>query len=312
MTYRSTGSRLSSLVFAAVPALFVSVMGGCQKSEGEEVMVRPGSTGGSGGVDGGLIAIGIGTGGAMGLGGMPDADVVDVVDVASERPSSDVPSSAGSDTVVREVAPEVTPPPTDVASETSTMTAVYAGLPWNNTPQAIPGMVQAPLYDQGGEGVAYHDGDAKNLGADQAKAGTAADRASPEASFRTTEGVDLRSTRAGLDQYTDGTILQAGQLYVGWTQSGEWINYTVNVRKAGNYTIAALIASLVDGVRVTFTLEDGTTTGPRALPWTHAYTLWRFADNVGGFYMSAGLHVLTLRFETAGVNLEYLTFSRDP
>jgi hypothetical protein len=181
----------------------------------------------------------------------------------------------------------------------------YAGLPWNNMPQTIPGMILAPFYDQGGEGIAYHDVDPNNKGADQARA---IDPIQPEATFRANEGVDLRSTRAGMDKYVNGENLQSGRLYVGWTDPGEWVNYTVNVAQTGHYTISALVATLNDGTRITFTLEDGTTTGPRPLPWTHSFTAWRFADNIASLDITAGHHVLQVRFETTAINVEYLSF----
>ncbi len=179
----------------------------------------------------------------------------------------------------------------------------YKGRPWNNTPQAVPGMIPASFYDVGGEGIAYHDADPGNNGANQART---TDATLPEATFRADEAVDMRTTRAGMDRYDSGADIQARQLYVGWTQSGEWINYTIDVKETGRYTISALIATLTDGTRVTFSLEDGTNTGPRALPWTHSYSAWHFADGIGTLDITAGLHVLTLHFETPAVNVEYI------
>ncbi|HEY2901993.1 MAG TPA: carbohydrate-binding protein [Polyangia bacterium] len=287
-------------VAVVAPFVIMLMASGCQQDEGMTPSI---GTGGATGLGGNITGVGISTGGDNGS-ITTDAGVMD-------SGPDDVPATI-TDAAPVETAPDGAPmdttavPPTDAGSSDVTAVPNYAGLPWNNMAQVVPGMVQASFYDQGGEGVAYHDSDQNNNGADQARA---SDPTLPEASFRPTEGVDLRSIRAGIDKYVTGMNLQAGQLYVGWTQTGEWVNYTVNVAQTGHYTISALVATLNDGTRITLTLEDGTSTGPRALPWTHSYTAWQFADNIASMDLTAGQHVLQMRFETAAINVEYLSFT---
>ena len=100
-------------------------------------------------------------------------------------------------------------------SMTFTSTA-YAGTPYTGTPISIPGTVQVENFDKGGEGVAYHDTDAANNGGQ----------------YRTTEGVDIETS-------TD----TGGGYDVGWTQTGEWEKYTVNVSTAKTYTVTFRLAS---------------------------------------------------------------------
>ncbi len=38
------------------------------------------------------------------------------------------------------------------------------GEPWHNEIQQIPGRIEFEYYDEGGEGIAYHDSDAVNIG----------------------------------------------------------------------------------------------------------------------------------------------------
>jgi hypothetical protein len=285
-------------VVAVAPIAILLMTNGCQQDEGVTPML---GSGGASGQGGNITGVGISTGGDSGTispndGGMDGAPSDLPAPITDAAPVETAPDAPAMDTM--------SVPPTDSGSDVATVPN-YAGLPWNNMAQVIPGMIQASFYDQGGESVAYHDGDPNNKGADQART---SDPTLPEATFRATEGVDLRSIRAGMDKYVTGENLQPGQLYVGWTQPGEWVNYTVNVAQTGHYTISALVATLDDGTRVTFTLEDGTSTGPRALPWTHSYTAWRFADNIASLDLTAGQHVLQVRFETAAVNLEYLSF----
>src|SRR4051812_49661338 len=85
--------------------------------------------------------------------------------------------------------------------------------PYAGSPAAIPGTIQAANYDLGGEGAAYHDTSAGNSGG----------------AYRSTD-VDLEaSSEGGFD--------------VGWTASGEWLNYTVNAATAGSYSAQLRIAS---------------------------------------------------------------------
>src|SRR5258708_20092005 len=80
-------------------------------------------------------------------------------------------------------------------------TSAYGG-----SPAPIPGTVRAENFDNGGEGVAYHDTTSGNAGG----------------AYRSTD-VDLEaSSEGGFD--------------VGWTAVGEWLNYTVTVASAGSYS----------------------------------------------------------------------------
>src|SRR6185295_1448744 len=89
----------------------------------------------------------------------------------------------------------------------------YAGTPYSGSPVLLPGTVSADNFDNGGEGVAYHDSGPSNLGG----------------VYRQT-GVDIaRSSNSGND--------------IGWIAPGEWLNYTVSVASAGTYTVAVRVAS---------------------------------------------------------------------
>jgi hypothetical protein len=126
----------------------------------------------------------------------------------------------------------------------------YRGKPFEDSvykggPQVIPGRVECGHYDMGGEGVAYHDTDATNNGngvLNQQK-----DHQRPHArpyywNFRANEGVDLSYTKDFADYNHNQNLVSppTNQFYIGWTDNGEWCNYTVNVKKAGTYKILAL------------------------------------------------------------------------
>jgi beta-glucosidase len=85
--------------------------------------------------------------------------------------------------------------------------------PHHSSPSPVPGTIQAEDFDNGGEGVAYHDTTSGNAGGQ----------------YRTTD-IDIEASgNGGYD--------------VGWIAAGEWLNYTVNVPVAGSYTVQVRVAS---------------------------------------------------------------------
>ncbi len=103
---------------------------------------------------------------------------------------------------------------------------------YHGGPQIIPGRVQCAYYDLGGEGIAYHDTDAKNNGSGALNPADG----SYLNQFRMDEGVDTSYTKFH-DQIDNNPYNLVpppeGQLYVGWTEPGEWFNMTVEVERPG-------------------------------------------------------------------------------
>ena len=85
--------------------------------------------------------------------------------------------------------------------------------PYLNKIHNIPGIIEAEDFDEGGEGVAYHDFEPANLGL---------------STYRPTEGVDIEDN---------------SKINLAYTENGEWIEYTVNVTKAGKYSFAMSYAT---------------------------------------------------------------------
>ncbi|MBL0744610.1 hypothetical protein [Chryseolinea lacunae] len=119
------------------------------------------------------------------------------------------------------------------------------GKAWEKTPQTIPGRVQCEFYDVGGEGVAYHDTDSINNGSGKLNP--------PNGDFfnmfRLKEGVDISYTKDNNIDNTPYNTVQPDmkQLYVGWTQPGEWVRYSVNVKTRGDYLLSIMYTSHDNG-----------------------------------------------------------------
>ena len=180
--------------------------------------------------------------------------------IEPKRPVSDAPVSPLSSSSTRRYSAGPTAPP-----------AQGGGTPYGGTPAAIPGTVEVERYDEGGEGVAYHDLDPAN------QAG----------SFRPNEGVD--AWPGGL----------------GYVQAGEWLNYTVEVAASGTYDLEARVAS--PGQGGTFHVEfDGVNkTGAISVPGTGGWGNYQTVTK-SGVSLTAGRHVVRLVLDTNGPGMGYV------
>jgi hypothetical protein len=185
--------------------------------------------------------------------------------------------------------------------------------------QKIPGRVECAYYDSGGEGVAYHDSDAKNHGSGGLNPadGTYLNQ------FRMDEGVDISYTKFH-DQIDNSPFdvvqPQENQLYVGWTEPGEWFNLTVDVAKAGVYRGDLLYTSNRGGT-ISIDVNGKDATGPLSIlstynasdpiawrQWHH----WNLLPGIAKLRLAKGKNVLTVHILTGGnMNLAYFDFKKD-
>ncbi len=123
----------------------------------------------------------------------------------------------------------------------------YKGTPYRDSryqggPQEIPGKVECAYYDFGGEGIAYHDFDTKNNGSGTLNPADG----SYLNEFRMHEGIDISHTKFhdSIDNSRYDVVQPPeNQLYVGWTEPGEWFNITVQVAHIGFYNVDLLYTS---------------------------------------------------------------------
>lgn len=149
-------------------------------------------------------------------------------------------------------------------------------------PYPIPGVLPIEEYDQGGEGVGYHDLDASNAGN----------------KYRSDEGVDIEQNK------------EEGGYDLGWTNAGEWLNFTVNVLASGNYNVDVLAASGDNSdTGHQFHIEDDGVdiTGSMRCPYTGGYQAW--TDVKTTVHLEKGVHVLRFYEETGGYNIRNITFT---
>jgi Carbohydrate binding module (family 6) len=198
-----------------------------------------------------------------------------------------------------------------------TISNIQQGKPWQNKAQLIPGRIECELYDQGGEGVAYHDADSINNGS--GKLNPANGNFLNE--FRMKEGVDISYTKpSGIDDnpYNQKTP-ELNQLYLGWTQPGEWVNYTVKVSKTGLYRVAVMYTSNAGGV-IALDIDGKQAVGQLKIPSTYdardtvawrQWHHWNRLDALAEINMKKGTHLLTLHIvEKGNMNFDWLSFEK--
>ena len=205
--------------------------------------------------------------------------------------------------------------------EAADFPTMYKGSPFHDSryhggAQTIPGRVQCAYYDLGGEGVAYHDSTKKNEGS----GGLNPADGSYLNEFRMYEAVDTSYTKVhdAIDNNPyDKVMPEENQLYVGWTQPGEWFNITVDVAHAGNYSADLLYTSNrggtisvdVNGEPVTEPVTITSTYDPADPVAWRQWHHWNLMKDLVKLKLTTGRNVLTVHILTEGnMNLAYFQF----
>jgi hypothetical protein len=159
------------------------------------------------------------------------------------------------------------------ASTAGALSGIW-GTPFAGAPAAIPGTIQAEDFDDGGEGVAYHDTTAGNA----------------VGQYRNTD-VDIETTGDASGAYN-----------VGWVVASEWLGYTVNVGTAGTYTVETRVASQVNGGTFHIEFDGLDKTGPLTVPNTGGWQTYQTVTTTG-VSLTAGQHVMRLVMDANGAAL---------
>ncbi len=152
---------------------------------------------------------------------------------------------------------------------------------YNGLVKNIPGKIEAEEYNIGGETLAYHDLEAQN------KFNV----------YRTGEGVDVEATTDGGPGYN-----------VGYIENGEWLSYSVNVQKAGTYTLEVRAASLNAGTKTLHVEMDGIdVSGPVSFGPTAGWQTFK-TFSITTAPLTAGAKTMRLVIDAGGFNLNYVNF----
>jgi hypothetical protein len=198
----------------------------------------------------------------------------------------------------------------------------YKGTPYSDNlykggPQDIPGKLQCEYYDFGGEGIAFHDSDTINSGSGRLNPADG----SYLNEFRKNEAPDISFTKFREPPVDNNAFNfvepQKDQLYLGWTQPGEWTKYSIYVEKSGTYKLGIMFTSNQNG-KISLAVNGKDATGPISIPSTYVkadtvawrqWHHWNYIDNLRQIKLEKGLQIITLNtVETGQMNYDYINF----
>ena len=168
--------------------------------------------------------------------------------------------------------------------------------PYPNQPngQKIPGRVMCAFYDDGGLGVAFQDSGNN--------AGGGIRQGNPM--------VDVKFVNNGDDGAGPHMVPPVmGTSYVGWTNTGEWFNMTVDIQEDGLYDVALCYSSNNVGAQISlmFDPEDKEVITPTCTTGHHKWN----KEKITSLSLKAGISVLRVTIEAQGqMNLSYLEFTK--
>lgn len=152
-------------------------------------------------------------------------------------------------------------------------------LPYPNIdqPHNIPGTIESLHYDYGGEGIAYHDTEAMNLGTGS----------------RQDEGVDTEANDGGEN--------------IGWIEAGEWLEYTVKTDSSGLLNLEMRVASQSGGGALTISFNGEKRTETIEIPSTGSWTNFT-SIYIEGIQINATDSIMRVEFSKGLFNMGRMIF----
>ena len=149
---------------------------------------------------------------------------------------------------------------------------------------ALPGKIEAENFDvpgKGKDGTSYYDADSENHG---------------DSDYRKGTGVDLYKKATGV--------------IVGYNSEGDWLEYTVNVKDAGDYTMFAAVAAAGSTSSFKLSLDGKDITEEIAVPAASSgeENYDDYNKVKANVTLPAGEHVLRFTVTGAWLDIDYFTF----
>lgn len=160
-------------------------------------------------------------------------------------------------------------------------TAAATATPYLGTAISLPSTFEAENYDNGGEGVAFHDLSAGNSGG----------------AYRPNEAVDIV-----------GSGNASGGFAVTDFQAGEWVAYSVNVATAGNFTTQLHEATTISNAAFHVEIDGQNVTGTLLMPNSGSLSTYRWTA-MQAVTLAAGKHQVKIVSEQGPFNLDSVIFA---
>ena len=161
-------------------------------------------------------------------------------------------------------------------------------IPWMEN--QIPGRIYGVNYDLGRRGAAYQDKDYENT---QGPGGAVWNSGW---TYRN-DGVDIEKCS---DVYTNG-------FNVGWIDTGDWLNFTVDVLYEGTYDINLRAAAQNSGGKILLRVDNTNITNFIDVPVTGGWQNWT-TITLENIFLNKEIHSLSINFFLGGFNFNYIEF----
>ena len=152
---------------------------------------------------------------------------------------------------------------------------------------SIPGAIQVEDYDVGGQSVSFYDKDFVN-----------------EGNVYREDGVDI----VGVGCSDSLATKDCKDYAIGYTQAGEWVEYSVNVIAASKYVFRANVASGLDVGSFRLFIDGKAITDTIAVPQGEDWNTYGFVEGETA-EIAKGEHVLRIQFTGTYVNLDWIQFA---
>ena len=159
--------------------------------------------------------------------------------------------------------------------------------PFKGTARAIPGKIEAEDFDVPGKGrnedgstnESYNDADYENHG---------------DSDYRKDDAPDV-------DLYA-----KASGIIVGYNNTGDWLEYTVDIAEAGDYTMTASVATESEAASFTLSI-DGKSVAEVPVTGSSWDT---YADVTADVTLPAGKHILRMDATAEYFDIDYFNFTK--
>ena len=152
----------------------------------------------------------------------------------------------------------------------------------------IPGAIEMENYDEGGQSVSFSDKDFVN-----------------EGGVYREDGVDV----VGLGCSDTLNTKDCKGYAVGYTQAGEWLEYTVNVTTAGEYAFVANVASGLEGSSFRLFMDGKAISDTIVAPQGEDWNTYGTVDGKTTA-LEAGEHVLRVAITGTYLNIDWIKFGK--
>jgi hypothetical protein len=177
--------------------------------------------------------------------------------------------------------------------------------------QQIPGVIKSVFFDEGGEGVGFHEMDGNGVGGGGTMRPDAKDRS-----------VEMQAFDAFWDWTVNQTAEPLGSWHMSWincdTINGDWFRMSVHVNTAGTYSIDIHEACVYQPNAQAITFNDA----PRILvtgldsvknsqihAGSESWHIWNLFKNAAEVTLDTGLYTLKYQFLKGGYNFDKLIFT---